>query len=271
MKTLSTILGALAFSAIYVSCEQSGPDANSAGIIFGLILFSVAGLLYSTATGQEQDERNLDADVMVRAVLAGKQPWYYLYLRPFSITNKFRMSNPAMTQIQDRLKPQRVQNFEAVLQGALNQRGIPLMGFGEPGEAIGAARIKTTEEDWQATFEVLANAASGFIVVPALSSGTWWEIKWLVDHNMIPRTVFICPQALDTESAQLLATEYRRLGLNFPEDGAKSILKLAENGEVIARVGLDALWTSKAGAVIQEMKSMETLRPDPGSSSPLAH
>jgi hypothetical protein len=253
VKTVAKILGGLAFSAIYVSCEKSY-QTDWGGVLFGIFLGLAAAVLYGVADRSEQQEKDTDAYERVQEVLDGKDSFYYLYLRPFSITNKLKLTRHHARPVQDNLKPEPVRTLEAVVERALRARGIPLLALGRPGEAIGAGRVKTTDEDWQRIFETLAKAATGFIVVPSLTSGTWWEIDWLVHHKLIHKTVFICPENLTQEETKLFADEYRKLGLRFPENGAGSVLKLSENGDVIARFSVNILLTPNAGQIIQEMK-----------------
>ncbi|MFZ0684427.1 MAG: hypothetical protein WAM89_02700 [Terriglobales bacterium] len=256
MKTIAKILGGLAASALLVSCD--GDQTNWGGVIFGFVLAFAGYVLNMAADSQEQVRKDDEADDLVRSVLAGKERFYYMYLRPFRVTNKIRLRDPGARRrpIQDSFKPEPVRTFEAVLDRALRAYGIPLVGLGRPGEAIGAGRITTTDENWQVTFEALAQAASGFIVVPALTSGTLWEVDWLVQHKFIHKTVFIIPANASQE-----AKEYAKLGLRFPEDGAKGILKLSETGDVIARRSLDLLWAPGAGLAIQAIKLFDQTDP----------
>jgi hypothetical protein len=136
----------------------------------------------------------------------------------------------------------------------LRAAGIPLVGLGRPGEAIGAGRYMTDDVDWQSVFEPLASAASGIIVVPSLTSGTRWEIEWIVQNKMLNKTLFIYPQHVGKRDAKLLADEYRNLGLQFPDDGSGCILKMGTTGEVIARFDVAALSTGNAGLLIQNIK-----------------
>jgi hypothetical protein len=231
-------------------------------VLFGIFLGIIAAVLYGVADHSEQEEKDTDAHDRVQDVLDGKDSFYYLYLRPFSLTNKLKLTRPHARPVQDNLKPEPVRTLEAILERALRARGIPLLALGRPGEAIGAGRVKTTDEDWQRIFESLAKAATGFMVVPSLTSGTWWEIDWLVHNKLIRKTVFICPESVTQVEAKLIAVEYRKLGLRFPEDGIGSILKLSENGDVIARFSVNILLTPNAGQLIQEMKLLG--EDDPG-------
>ena len=256
MKTLATLLVLCGFGAMYESCNGLYDTNWQVGAI-GMLASTIGVSIFYEERRNEQGGRDSDADRIWKEVSQGKQPWYYLYLRPFSITNQLRMKNPVMSDIQDTFRPGRVETFEALLASALRSRGITLIGLGQPGEAIGVGRFKTTEENWHATFEALAKVATAFIVVPSLHSATHWEIKWLVQNGFINRTVFILPQPPNLQDAKELSAEYSKIRLHFPEDGVASILKLSKDGDEIARVDLNLLWHKRAGEIIQNIKSLE--------------
>jgi hypothetical protein len=68
-----------------------------------------------------------------------------------------------------------------------------LLALGKPGDAIGAGRIATPDKDWIEIFQAVAEKADVIVVVPASSSGTIAEIKYIVERSFLSKTVFIEP------------------------------------------------------------------------------
>jgi hypothetical protein len=250
LRAIAKILGGLAFSVLFLSFVMSRDSPTWVGVALSFFLIFLASVLYKFASYKEQEGKDLDADERVAAALKGEEPFYYLYLRPFSLdvdlfnVNISRSSGPG-------------QYFEFRLDWALRRCGIPLISLGKPYETIGSGHFRTTDQNWKAVFETLAKAAAGLIVVPSLNSGTWFEIEWLARTNLLYKTVFIIPHSTTLDDASLLAAEYQKLGLRFPEIGVGSIFKFSEGGELIARESMDKQ-LADLGSLIQTMKLFES-------------
>jgi hypothetical protein len=189
---------------------------------------------------------------------------YYLYLRPFTATNKFRISPAQRPPIQDSLKPTPTRTLEALIARALSTHGISLVALGKPGEAIGAGRVATTDDEWKKLFEKLAISSSGFIVVPSRSSGTLWEVQWLIEHKLLDNTVFVLPNSALFKLDEAMVAEYRAIGIQFPSHARGKLLKCNNDGQVIAAVDTAILTRPGAGSVIQDLKLLQ--QPAPSQS-----
>lgn len=257
MKRASTVLGSLAFAAFCDSCA-SGHEMSLGEMSFGLFLFGLAVFLYATSDSKLGHARNEDAKSRVAKVLAGEEAFFYLYLRPFNITNHLSMKNPSLQNVQDSLMPGRVQDFEHVLANTLELSGIPLIALGRPGETVGAGRYNTNDDNWESVFHALASAASGILVVPSLNSGTLYEVRWLVANNKISETVFLQPSGFPAGEWSDVTQAYREIGLFLIRDSASGkMFKLGPDGHVIYSIPLATLWNGPVGGQsIQSLKLM---------------
>jgi hypothetical protein len=257
MKTASSVFAFLAFGAFWQSCA-SNHNFNLGGAVIGLIFAILGAICASVADSDLKDQRDTDAKDRVEKVMKGEDSYFYLYLRPFSITNKVPMINPERTQVQDSLYPDRRLDFESVLTTALALRGIPLLALGKPGEAVGAGRYPTDDESWEDIFRKLGAAASGILVVPTLHPGTLLEVGWIVKNKQLSKTVFLQPDlGYGPEEWHTLVEKYSTMGICFPNSASSisnQMCKLDESGTIIATVPISTLWTPKGGAMVQELK-----------------
>jgi hypothetical protein len=267
MTTASKVFGALAFAAFYESCA-SNREFNPGGILLGLILLVLSGICGAAADSETKATRDADAKLRVEKALKGEDTYFYLYLRPFSITNRIPMKNPNLQHVQHSLHPERIQDFERVLAIALEKRGVPLIALGKPGEAVGAGRYQTDDGNWQSVFESLASVATAIVMVPSLHSGTLEEIKWLVNRKMIDKTVFLHPSRKgDIEWDSVLET-YAGFGLHLPKNSpSATVFKLGDHGQPIATAPLEFLWRAQGGQLIQELAHAKTVNEYPKPSS----
>src|SRR5215475_5270005 len=102
MRTVSKILSALAFAAFYQSCA-SGQDLHPGGVVLALILVLLSRLFWRAADNEMTARRDADAKFLVESALKGENVFFYLYLRPFSITNKLPLRNPLLQSVQQSL------------------------------------------------------------------------------------------------------------------------------------------------------------------------
>jgi hypothetical protein len=70
----------------------------------------------------------------------------------------------------------------------------PIIGLGRPGEAIGAGRILTSEEEWKTIAARMIDQAMYIICIPSSHAGTLWEIDRIVECGLLSKTFFIMPR-----------------------------------------------------------------------------
>jgi hypothetical protein len=163
---------------------------------------------------------------------------YLVYLRAFETTGKLKA--PWFMFAND-LGLQRLRSTEqeSYLAWAVRKLG-PLVALGEPGEHLGAGRIKTTDADWQQAVKALVGKAKAVLIIPSDRPGTLWEVQYLRSEGLLPKTVFIMPpeargfdwrarwndarKALGDFGAAL--PEYDRHGLMFRLDAEGQVLDI---------------------------------------------
>lgn len=107
----------------------------------------------------------------------GRPQHFGVYLRPFFVTGQLPVAGI---------------DVETALVYSL-QPVLPIIALGQPGEHVGAGRIETSEDSWQAEILPLLEDASLIMVIPSHRSGTRWEIGVLRRHGYLDKTVFIMP------------------------------------------------------------------------------
>ena len=154
-----------------------------------------------------------------------RSPCYFLYLRPFFLTGRLSLANPEYGQFPALVKHYsegKLIDFETMLELALRESG-PLVALGQPGEMIGAGRLKVPEEDWKPNFEALARGAKAIFVIPSHRTGTRWEIEWLQKEAYLSKCFFIMPP-MAKESFEMDFRRRRRLGIGSCWQQAQSAL-----------------------------------------------
>jgi hypothetical protein len=257
MKTLASIFGALAFGAFYMACCSS--DSDPSRLPWSIVFFILSAIFKYLADEKVKTTRDNNANAIVRRVLNGEDPWYYLYLRPFAITNKVLLQNPSLASIQETFNPERNRDFETTLTAALEFAKIPLIALGKPGETLGAGRFATDDEHWREVFKPLASQASGLILVPSLHTGTMYEIKWIIENSALSKTIFVRLPKLPQVEWDAVATACRDIGLDLPEatDQRGALIKFSSTGRANRSVSLSSLHIPSFGHVITDLKKQE--------------
>lgn len=141
---------------------------------------------------------DLAAEALYRQIAEGGScdTPFVLYLRPFGSTDAFR------TRIKEnRRSKANIVEFEAVL--TASAKPLPLLALGESLEHLGAARIKTTDEEWKLVAERLMECAELIVILPSSRPGTLWEVEQLLARNWIAKSVIIdAPDKSRTEFSQ---------------------------------------------------------------------
>jgi hypothetical protein len=168
--------------------------ALTVALIFFVFWFRAAGGADERTAQRSRDRRA--ASLLEEMKNGGIE--FFLYLRPFASTGG--------VQIVRSITPRRIRgglvtgalevcwnDLEALLAKYLEPYG-PLIGLGRPGEQIGAGRITSDEESWQTLVTTLAANARLLFLLPALDSGTRWEMDLVFSQpGLLGKTIFIVP------------------------------------------------------------------------------
>jgi hypothetical protein len=224
MKWIANLLG---FGALYswfaYFDPKPGESVGPGSLVVGLVLALLAALFWNA--GQQQDQREIDglADKILAQVKNGDSPTYYLYLRPFSTTNKSPEDRPGLVPgAGGTFQPGKKKDFEQTIRDTLQRRKIPIIGLGKPGEAFGAGRILATEDEWQDVFLLLANSATGIVMIPSAANWTFWEFTRLVERTWLGKTVFVQLPNATSDHWRVIQDATRALGVqlsDFSEGG----------------------------------------------------
>jgi hypothetical protein len=170
----------------------------------------------------ENDRAALQIMTDLRGSAAARVPEFYLYLRAFETTGRLHVPwFLRMRKFSIGLNRLVTNDAESYVSSAI-RRVAPLVALGRAGEAIGAGRIVTDDERWQADIRVLMDRARAILVVPSDRPGTLWEIATLQQNNLLHKVIFIMPPrstgALDTRERWDVARQAMAAhGLEAPE------------------------------------------------------
>ena len=180
----------------------------------GLSLWFLAAWLRRVRMRLRQaDNDRIAAGIMtdLRASPAAHVPEFYLYLRAFETTGRLHV--PLFLRLRRYsvgLRQLVTDDVESYVSDAIRKVG-PLIALGRAGEAIGAGRIVTNDEKWQADIRVLMDRARAILVVPSDRPGTMWEMDTLKTANLLHKVIFIMPPRskgdLDTRERWELARQ----------------------------------------------------------------
>ena len=179
--------------------------AISACIWLGLGLESQLALIRVRLIQPERDQRarKIARWIEVEDLSSGDLPEEFgLYLRPFGLTGKLEVGGV---------------DLETAFAYALAPF-LPLIALGRPGEAIGAGRIQTRDEMWQADILRLLDAASFILLIPSHRQGTLWEIDRLKERCLFGKTILVMPPELRIEDCR------------YSEIWSRAVKALDENG-----------------------------------------
>ncbi|EJM69334.1 hypothetical protein PMI29_01957 [Pseudomonas sp. GM49] len=109
---------------------------------------------------------------------------FALYLRPFSTTDRFSFYGLST-------KWGGV-DLESLIAYACKPWGL-LLGLGREGDAVGAGKLYSSDEEWEKKFAQLSDKASAIVVVPGVGRGSLFEIEWIIQHGLLDKTTFLMP------------------------------------------------------------------------------
>jgi hypothetical protein len=150
-----------------------------------------------------QSQRNARAREIAEGLSLKRTPppVFTLYLRPFSSTDRLA------TQGGHSPYPDHV-DLETIMARSL-RRTAPLIALGSPRDiAEGAGRVGSSEAEWFDRFQTLAQAAKLIVMIPSAQAGTIREMKFLVEHHLLSRTVFVMPEDVTRELPELARLSY---------------------------------------------------------------
>jgi hypothetical protein len=245
MNVLSRLFALCAIGTLIVVATIGNSGGWSFGLIVtGTLIASAFGALsgWFNSMGSRVAQRPVDtmAQDILREVRQGKRPRFHLYLRPFNITNRARVTNSKRSpDLFDLTHYEQTgsTDFESILEDASS---LPLIALGRPGEALGAGRISTTDESWWEIFLLLAEAAEKLFVVPSDKSGTMREIEWIKANGNLKKSIFVCPP-----SGGRIQSDWDRaasqLGIQLAvySSGGK-LFMVDDSGQLIREVSIDA-------------------------------
>jgi hypothetical protein len=202
MDALSKLFALCAILTVMVTgliLEDRDVDNTVSVIAIGTLIASAFGGLSACAVAISKKPPQVLVDVAAYDIFEelqqGNRPRFHFYLRPFVITNRVRIPNDKRSSDlfdTTRHSQPTTYDFEQTLEDASTLR---LIALGRPGEAIGAGRIETDEENWWDRFIILADAAEKIVIIPSYLSGTRREIEWLKAEKKLHKCIFLCPPA----------------------------------------------------------------------------
>ena len=208
--------------------KRMGPVSISSGAILGTIFYTLnwnpwavipIGTLWLLLIANPerkalQKKQEARAKTIHDAVLNGKDaPRFVLFLRSFG------SDGTLMTQSTQSIGQKH--DFEEILALAIERDGMSLVAAGKPGEEVGAARVKLSEEDWRQDVTCLIRKAAIVFLLPNQNPGTWWEIEFIVKDHYLFKTVFIMPETIivdERPGGGAIASSPDELEGRIPED-----------------------------------------------------
>jgi hypothetical protein len=176
----------------------------------------------------------------LRADPQAKVPDFYLYLRAFETTGKLRV--PLYLRVRRKCfwVYQRLVTDDLESYTSLSVRSVaPLVALGRPGENIGAGRILTGDDCWQADIVTLMKRAKGILLIPSDREGTVWEMDALKREELFSKVVFVMPPhttgGYDTTARWEAARAAMAVhGLEAPEHQDRGLLfRLGSDGKIL--------------------------------------
>jgi len=160
-------------------------------------------------------------------------PDFVVYLRAFETTR--HLGIPLYLQLQKLLGMANltVNDVENYVSQAVARLG-PLVALGRPGEAFGAGRIITTDQEWKQDIMLLLRRCRAILLIPSHREGTLWEIESIYRGGLLEKCILLMPpysrKAADTSERWCHAQKAAAtLGLELP-DYQKSGMLFTLNG-----------------------------------------
>jgi len=236
---LSTIFG---FSAAYFAFSMFNGWISYVPGFTGMVTFMLLAGACRNFTGLDiQKTRDKLAAQIYKEIAKGsnkdKFSKFVLYLRPFTITGEMKTTNAnhpqgfaAGAMMPSAYEAEKIE-FEERLANAVSDKCL-LVALGSPGEAIGAARLPTSESKWQDDVLKLMFHAEHIFIAPGNQPGTIWEIQSIIQKKYLPKSTFFIPERPKDENGSKVWLEqfsmdnylFNTLSLPFPDEAEKGVL-----------------------------------------------
>ena len=169
---------------------------------------------------------------VIRSDPTAPVPEFIVYLRAFETTG--RLNVPLYSRLPSFIFAGfTASDLESHLAAAL-RRHTPLIALGRPGEAYGAARVPTSDEEWKEDILLLLQRSKAILLIPSHQPGTIWEIALIRREGLLQKSVFIMPP----QSKKIIHTgrrwqeakvALRELDLELPDYQRRGMLFAFEN------------------------------------------
>jgi signal peptidase I len=154
-----------------------------------LLWFSAAAAIAVSRASRLRRQAALNAQASRILEVGGP---FFLYLRPFTTDGRFQVGCLLPSRAHRMLMDPRW-DIEMAVSIALG-RSLPLVCIGEQERASGAARLRSTDDDWRGLVTRLAEGASAIVMTPGTSPGTVWEMREILSRPAwCEKTLFLMP------------------------------------------------------------------------------
>ena len=176
------------------------------------------------ALRSDPDARVVDFIVYLRAFETTKHLGIPLYLRLQKLVGMANLT---------------VDDVENYVSQAVARLGV-LIALGRPGEAFGAGRVITADQEWKQDILLMLHRCRAILLIPSHREGTLWEIESIYREGLLEKCILLMPpysrKAVDTADrwgqAQKAAAA---LGLELPDyQKAGMLFTLNASGKVSA-------------------------------------
>jgi hypothetical protein len=256
---LSSILFALSVLAVGIVQSAFRYPIQTA-IWAGLPIAALGLLARNWEAGRRQQNRDRMAGEILDRIGRGESPRFSLYLRTFGVTGELPTGQQPLETVSPLLHGP-ILDFETLLAEAV-EPVAPLVGLGQPGEHLGAGRIRTDDTAWQDFVLRLATRAELILVIPSGRPGTAWELKTLAGGDLWKKSVYLMPPGLAGTYPETWNADRARLaadGVSIPEYSPWGMaFALDSNGAECCRVNFVRESTAMTAAALRE--SIERVR-----------
>ena len=238
MKSLSNFLSIISFVFLGLgfnffnrrsTFQTYSTDQKFYLISIGIIVGVIGLLVRYKHLFTEQQSKDNNANHILEVINSLKKPnLYSLYLRPFNMDGLINVKKEwGETSIV--LMEESHYNLESVFSKVL-KTNYPLIGLGK---SIGIGRVKQKPEDiddWKDLFIKLVLHAKIVFIIPSFSTGTFYELNYLIQNNHLSKTYFIQPPC-SRKNLEKIRNEWSEMRFWLKERGIL-IAAFNKNGQI---------------------------------------
>ena len=222
---------------------------DSLGGFWGiLVLSAIITTLRQVAASADKKEESQDAafwskraEGILEDLLAGrKTETFLLFLRPFRV-DSLSTTNPDKSLI-PYLPSSSLPDYvpwERILLAELRAERVPVLALGHRTVSGGAARVEVEDLNWQRVFSLLAASCEAVLIVPALTDGLMWELKWFAANGGMDRCVLLMLGQGPTagQAWASLQSAVKTVGVTLPawRPGGAAV-RVNEKGEILDEI-----------------------------------